>query len=165
MNIDLGMLNSCGHGLAITTGGRERLKKNFEVGTLDLKKLVHETPGSWAGMLTFQPPTRYCEVGCFGNYSADENTWYWIEAQSDEGLRIGDIIAVLAEAQNRQSRGVNRWAGIRHYDLNFSPFGPRIRCNSPANNDGVEMFEILKSLPHDFSVKAIKLRLVLDGCR
>ena len=92
-----------------------------QIGTLDLRKLVHETPGSWTGMLAFQPPARYVEIRCDGDYSTDGAMYYHIAATSDDGLRMGDLMACFAEMQNRQCRGVDRWAGCCHPQLEFWP--------------------------------------------
>jgi hypothetical protein len=40
--------------------------------------------------------------------------WYLISSNKTP-LLVGDVMTSLAEAQNRQECGIDRWAGVRHY--------------------------------------------------
>ena len=48
------------------------------------------------------------------------NRYYLIESMTD-CLLLGDVMAVLAECQNRQECGVDRDAGYRHYTGQLLP--------------------------------------------
>lgn len=61
-------------------------------------------------------------------------------------LLLGDVMAALAECQNRQECGVDRWAGVRHYTGQFSP----------VPEQTVDLYEyrpILQEMADDVSVK------------
>ncbi|KAK4225175.1 hypothetical protein QBC38DRAFT_483653 [Podospora fimiseda] len=92
-----------------------------EVGDFDLKKRIYDLPGSWCNMLVSQPPCKYVEYIAHGDYSADENMDYLVASQTEKGLLMGDVMAGLAEAQNRMDMGVDRWAGVRHYGGTIRP--------------------------------------------
>lgn len=40
---------------------------------------------------------------------------HYLVKSTDAPLLMGDVMAVLAECQNRQERGLDRWAGVLHY--------------------------------------------------
>jgi hypothetical protein len=75
--------------------------------------------------------------------------FYWMEAKSEDGLRMGDIMAAIAEMQNRQSRGVDRVAGVEHADLTFLP------TKAPTVEEDEDMCEMFNSLPDDVDVKVL----------
>ena len=124
--------------------------------SVDLEKLIYETPGSWCGMLAFQPPARYCKIECQGDYCIDENMFYHIESmRPGKGLRMGDVVAALAEMQNRQARGVDRWAGVVHIGLDFWAETYEDEDEVAVTSGEDNMFDMLRSLPDDVTVKVV----------
>ncbi|KAF9885217.1 hypothetical protein FE257_000577 [Aspergillus nanangensis] len=83
-------------------------------GDFSLEKRIYDMPGSWTTMLATQPPCQRIAVACYSDYSDDRMMQYLI-ISLQEPLLMGDVMAVLAECQNRQKCGVDRWAGVRHY--------------------------------------------------
>jgi hypothetical protein len=122
-------------------------KDKNERGVIDLRKLIYEKPGSWTGMFVTQPPCRYMQVECYSNYTDDETMYYLIESPNEHALRLGDLLATLAEAQNRQTCGVDRWAGIRHILLEFYPTRevehPGMAYYDFLDNDRREILDLL----------------------
>jgi hypothetical protein len=57
-------------------------------------------------------------------------------------------MAVLAECQNRQEMGVDRWAGVRHYEGRFFPA-------SETDEVVVEYRPILQHMADDVSLKVV----------
>ncbi|KAL3476200.1 hypothetical protein BJX99DRAFT_258714 [Aspergillus californicus] len=84
-------------------------------GDFSFKERIYDTPGSWTSMLATRPPVQRMVIECYGNYSGDETMYYHLVSKDPTGLLIGEVIATLAEAQNRQESGIDRWAGVRHY--------------------------------------------------
>ncbi|KAI9667326.1 MAG: hypothetical protein M1821_000141 [Bathelium mastoideum] len=74
---------------------------------LDLAKLIDDTPGSWTSMLALQPPTRWVAVVLSSSRDPGDTMYYLIESAHANGLRLGELIAVLAECQARQGSGVD----------------------------------------------------------
>ncbi|KAK3986424.1 hypothetical protein QBC44DRAFT_402525 [Cladorrhinum sp. PSN332] len=128
-------------------------------GDFDLKRRIYDKPGSWTKMLATQPPTKWIEIACDGDYSGDETMFYLAESMTGEGLLMGDVMAVLGEAQNRQECGLDRWAGVRHYEGSISPL--QVESTIPdmmaaIKNDGYEYnewSEVLELMPTDVSVR------------
>ncbi|KAL4749227.1 hypothetical protein BDW72DRAFT_204955 [Aspergillus terricola var. indicus] len=83
-------------------------------GDFSLQERIYDTPGSWTTMLATQPPCQRMVVECYSDYSGDETMYYLIISMTGY-LLMGDIMAVLAECQNRQQYGLDRWVGVRHY--------------------------------------------------
>ncbi|OKL57125.1 hypothetical protein UA08_07507 [Talaromyces atroroseus] len=83
-------------------------------GEFNLTERIYDIPGSWATMQATQPPCQNMLIECYGDYSHDE-TLYYLIASMTGSLLMGDVMAVLAECQNRQGYGLDRWAGVEHY--------------------------------------------------
>lgn len=64
---------------------------------------------------------------------------------------MGDVMAILAELQNRQQCGVDRWAGVIHYT------GEICRYNAREWDD--HHWRVLESIPEDGA--SIKVGVVL----
>lgn len=79
----------------------------------------------------------------------DLNRYYLIESMSG-GLLMGDVMAVLAECQNRQTYGVDRWAGVIHYTGRFRPVP---ESSDPEFWDYPTWQDILEKMADDVSVK------------
>lgn len=58
-----------------------------------------------------------CKKPCdfVGNPQTDIMPSFYLIVSMKGYLLTGDIMAVLAECQNRQQYGLDRWAGVRHY--------------------------------------------------
>ncbi|KAI9733890.1 MAG: Transcriptional regulator [Cirrosporium novae-zelandiae] len=111
----------------------------YDTGDVDLTKGIYDIPGSWATMLATQPPCRM----------------YLIECQSD-WLLLGDLMAVLAEAQNRQKGGVDRWAGVVHYSASLYPTkSPEFPEDASRGLIDEERRSILEAMDNNVSVKVV----------
>ncbi|KAB8230712.1 uncharacterized protein BDW43DRAFT_157909 [Aspergillus alliaceus] len=93
---------------------RELIDGLQEKGDFSLEEGIYDKPGSWTTMLATQPLCQRMLVGCYGDYSGDVTMFYQIVSMTGR-LFMGDIMAVLAEYQNRQPCGVDCWAGVFHY--------------------------------------------------
>jgi hypothetical protein len=67
--------------------------------------------------------------------------WYLISSNHGP-LLIGDVMASLAEAQNRQECGIDRWAGVRHYT------GALVRWTASDWDQNVD-WRVLDDMPRD----------------
>ncbi|KAF7177307.1 hypothetical protein CNMCM7691_005197 [Aspergillus felis] len=85
-----------------------------EQGGFSLEEDIYDKPGSWTTMLATQPPCQRMLIECYGDYCDDDRIYYLIVFMTG-CLLMGDIMAVLAECQNRQECGLDRWGGVRHY--------------------------------------------------
>ncbi|KAF7590874.1 hypothetical protein BBP40_002288 [Aspergillus hancockii] len=104
-------------GVSISKGTRDEVHladRIQEEGNFSLEERIYDKPGSWTTMLATQPPCQRMLVECYGDYSHDETMFYLIVSMTG-CLLMGDIMAVLAECQNRQECGLDRWGGVRHY--------------------------------------------------
>ncbi|KAK3303797.1 uncharacterized protein B0T15DRAFT_401440, partial [Chaetomium strumarium] len=119
-----------------------------EHGDFDLTKRVHDKPESWTTMHATQPPCQLMEIQCYGDHSGDE-TMYSIIQSTTGRLLLGDVMAVLAECQNRMECGVDRWAGVVHY---------RGRLFPTTERDYVQdenYLSILQAMADDVSIKVV----------
>ncbi|GFF57981.1 conserved hypothetical protein [Aspergillus udagawae] len=64
-------------------------------------------------MLATQPPCQRMLFECYGGHS-DNKAIFYIIVSTAGCLLMGDIMAVLAECQNRHECGLDCWGGIRH---------------------------------------------------
>ncbi|KAF9890834.1 hypothetical protein FE257_005405 [Aspergillus nanangensis] len=111
-----------------------------EKGDFTLEEPIYDKPGSWTTMLATQPPCHRMIVECYGDYSSDETMFYMIVSMTGP-LLMGDIMAVLAECQNRQKCDLDRWAGVCHYS------GRLVRCKE-SDLSSYE-FASLRRMPND----------------
>ena len=75
---------------------------------------VHDTPGSWVSMLATQPTCKYLVIYS-QRTSLNPNapkTVYIVQSLRPEGLLLGELMAVLAEAWDRQQRGIDRYSDV-----------------------------------------------------
>ncbi|KAL4748421.1 hypothetical protein BDW72DRAFT_214809 [Aspergillus terricola var. indicus] len=76
-------------------------------GDFSLGEHIYDEPGSWTTMLATRPPCQRMLVECYSDYSHDQTMTYLIVSMTRH-LLMGDIMAVLAECQNRQQCGLER---------------------------------------------------------
>ncbi|KAE8139849.1 hypothetical protein BDV38DRAFT_269619 [Aspergillus pseudotamarii] len=127
-----------------------------EKGDFSLEEPIYDTPGSWTTMLATQPPCQRMLVECYGDYSGDETMFYQIVSMTGY-LLMGDIMAILAECQNRQQCGVDRYAGIPHIT------GRLVRWDESYWD--LYHWVALGKMPDDVSIKvAIELPWGAGGC-
>ncbi|KAF7122596.1 hypothetical protein CNMCM5793_000621 [Aspergillus hiratsukae] len=113
-----------------------------EKGDFSLEEDIYDKPGSWTTMLATQPPCQRMVVGCYSEF--------YVIVSMTGCLLMGDIMAVLAECQNRQQCGIDRWCGVRHYS------GRLVRWEE-SDWDGYH-WVALDKMPDDVSIKvAIEL--------
>ncbi|KAL4886096.1 hypothetical protein BJY04DRAFT_213632 [Aspergillus karnatakaensis] len=85
-----------------------------EIGDFSWEDRIYDKPGSWTTMLATDPPCGQMIVECYSDeWMVDDMTFYLLRSR-DERLLMGDVMAVLAECQNRQECGVDRWGSILH---------------------------------------------------
>lgn len=76
---------------------------NFE-----LSHRVQDRPGSWTAMLATKPPCRYAGITFTDSGLSEVHLSYMVKTTSENDfLLVGDIVAVLAECQNRAEMGVD----------------------------------------------------------
>ncbi|KAB8217931.1 hypothetical protein BDV33DRAFT_131939 [Aspergillus novoparasiticus] len=149
--------NRIGVSISEAKGQHEELKGGLqEKGNFSLEERIYDKPGSWTTMLATQPPCQRMLVQCYSDYSDDEMIFYQIVSMTGS-LLMGDIMAILAECQNRQQCGLDRWCGVRHYT------GQLVRWEEgywePYH------WVALENMPDDVSIKvAIELPWGSGGC-
>ncbi|KAE8349050.1 hypothetical protein BDV28DRAFT_142033 [Aspergillus coremiiformis] len=149
--------NRIGVSISIDRGEDRKLIDGVqEMGDFSLEEAIYDKPGSWTTMLATQPPCQRMVVECYGDYSGDETMFYQIVSMTG-CLCMGDIMAVLAECQNRQQCGLDRWAGVRHYT------GRLIRWEEIHWN--TYDWVALETMPDNVSIKvAVELPWGSGGC-
>lgn len=74
----------------------------------DISKRAYDKPGPWTAMLATKPPCRRVEISFVDSGFSAVHLSYLVETASDKDvLLLGDILAVLAECQNRAETGVD----------------------------------------------------------
>ncbi|KAE8376967.1 hypothetical protein BDV26DRAFT_282244 [Aspergillus bertholletiae] len=127
-----------------------------EIGNFNLEEGIYEKPGSWMTMLATQPPCQRMLLECFSDYSGDDFMHYEIVSMTG-CLFMGDIMAIIAECQNRQQRGLDRWAGVTHYTGRLARFEEDDWENSHI--------DALDQMANDVSINiAVELPWGCGGC-
>ncbi|KAE8340466.1 hypothetical protein BDV24DRAFT_164438 [Aspergillus arachidicola] len=149
--------NRIGVSISKNRGQHEEPKDGLqEKGDFSLGDRIYDTPGSWTTMLATQPPCQRMLVECYSDYSDDQTIYYQIVSMSGY-LLMGDIMAILAECQNRQQYGLDRWGGVRHYT------GRLLQCEE--SDWDLYHWVALEEMPDDVSIKvAIELPWGSGGC-
>lgn len=73
---------------------------------------------------------------------------YYVIESTTGCLLLGDVMAVLAECQNRQECGEDRFAGVRHYTGRLFPV-------TEADEDVADCEPILQAMSDDVSIKVV----------
>ena len=71
-----------------------------DVMVIGLSKRIDDTPGSWTTMLALQPPTRWITIYVLGPSAPRV---YLVRSAHIDGLRLGELMAVLVECQERRA--------------------------------------------------------------
>ncbi|KAE8325656.1 hypothetical protein BDV39DRAFT_206778 [Aspergillus sergii] len=150
--------NRIGVSISKDIGHHKKAKDGLqEKGDFSLRERIYDTPGSWTTMLATQPPCQRMLVECYGDYCDDDIIFYQIVSMSG-CLLMGDIMAILAECQNRQQYGLDRWGGVIHYT-------GRLLQWDESKWDESYWVTALERMPDSVSIKvAIELPWGAGGC-
>ncbi|KAL4907798.1 hypothetical protein BDW74DRAFT_175580 [Aspergillus multicolor] len=94
-------------------------------GAFDLERRIYDKHGSWTTMLATNPPCQRVMAECDDREGYGDATLMYMIISPKEHLLMGDVMAVLAECQNRQQCGLDRWAGVKHVSGRIIPWRKR----------------------------------------
>ncbi|PKY00001.1 hypothetical protein P168DRAFT_276928 [Aspergillus campestris IBT 28561] len=115
------ILNPAFNRMAVSISKNETCGVLHDQGNFTLKERIYDKPGSWTTMLATQPPCQRMVVEFNGDYSDDDILSYLI--LSTHGyLLAGDVMAVLAECQNRVQHSLDITGVTYHEDGQLIPW-------------------------------------------
>ncbi|KAI9703476.1 MAG: hypothetical protein M1820_005780 [Bogoriella megaspora] len=88
---------------------------------INMRKRVDDTPGSWCSMLAVWPPRRYISLILTWRQNLGGSTSYILVSKHEEGIRLGELFAAVAEAQEWQIVGGELRAGTLDHHLYLDP--------------------------------------------